>query len=391
MADTVTLSGNYALEPDSNNPSKVDVAQLGGISTSFSGFDQTFTSGACNTFLIGDIIQAIIGDVEPTVRDALQGFLNTVDSNGNTAIAGAIEGALAGVDISGPVGEALNTELDAPFFQVQETTTGITLGSNARFETKIGTGPGECDPPAGAPDLSASYHVSQPFPSFGATAPNGMPYDIGLGISSSGFNQLLRSMVECGLLVATITEIDLFGTGTPVQLTSGVLSAFIPWVGNLGPDLPARIEIAPTIAPLITGAPGPGGELALLKLAQLSLKVFVELDDPNSEIPKSVESAALMLDADVGINLGFDSVSGSLVFELTEPNPSAITVKTVENPSGMELPQVEALLPHIVGSFLPSLAGSLGSFPLPAFLGLSLEVVEVARNGEMLTIYADLE
>jgi hypothetical protein len=57
----------------------------------------------------------------------------------------------------------------------------------------------------------------------------------------------------------------------------------------------------------------------------------------------------------------------------------------------MELPQVEALLPHIVGSFLPSLAGSLGSFPLPAFLGLSLEVVEVARNGEMLTIYADLE
>ena len=391
MADTVTLSGNYALEPDSNNPSKVDVAQLGGISTSFSGFDQTFTSGACNTFLIGDIIQAIIGDVEPTVRDALQGFLNTVDSNGNTAIAGAIEGALAGVDISGPVGEALNTELDAPFFQVQETTTGITLGSNARFETKIGTGPGECDPPAGAPDLSASYHVSQPFPSFGATAPNGMPYDIGLGISSSGFNQLLRSMVECGLLVATITEIDLFGTGTPVQLTSGVLSAFIPWVGNLGPDLPARIEIAPTIAPLITGAPGPGGELALLKLAQLSLKVFVELDDPNSEIPKSVESAALMLDAEVGINLGFDSVSGSLVFELTEPNPSAITVKTVENPSGMELPQVEALLPHIVGSFLPSLAGSLGSFPLPAFLGLSLEVVEVARNGEMLTIYADLE
>ena len=218
-----------------------------------------------------------------------------------------------------------------------------------------------------------------------------MPYDIGLGISSSGFNQLLRSMVECGLLVATITEIDLFGTGTPVQLTSGVLSAFIPWVGNLGPDLPARIEIAPTIAPLITGAPGPGGELALLKLAQLSLKVFVELDDPNSEIPISVESAALMLDADVGINLGFDSVSGSLVFELTEPNPSAITVKTVENPSGMELPQVEALLPHIVGSFLPSLAGSLGSFPLPAFLGLSLEVVEVARNGEMLTIYADLE
>lgn len=388
-ASTVSLNGDYALEPDSAQPTKVDVAQTGNATTTFANFDQTFTSGACDTFLIGDIIQLIIGDVEPMMRNALEDFLNDVDANGNTVIAGALEGALAGVDISGPVGQALNSELDAPFFQVAETSTGITLGSDARFLTNIGTEQGECTPPAGAPDLTASYHVSQPFPSFGVTAPSGAAYDIGLGISSSGFNQLLRSMVECGLLIASITEIDLFNTGTPLPLTAGLLAAFIPSLGYLDANAPASINIAPTIAPLITGAPGPAGELALLKIAQLNLKVIVTITDPTGDVP--LEAADLMLDADVGINLSFDSQSGTLVFELAEPDPSYISAKSVANPLNEDLSSVEALMPHIVASFLPELAGGLGSFPLPSFLGVNLDVIEVARNGEMLTIYADLD
>jgi hypothetical protein len=263
----------------------------------FANFDQTFTSGACDAFLIGDIIQLILGDLEPLVRSSLENFLNTVDGKGNTVIASAIESALAGVDISGPVGEALNANLDAPFFQVVETTQGITLGSDARFVADIGTGPGQCDPPATAPDLSASYHVAQPFPSFGPTSPQGTPYDIGLGISSSGFNQLLKSQIECGLLVATITEIDLFNTGVPQPLTAGLLSTFVPQLANFKPSEPARIELAPTIAPLITGAPGPLGELALLKVAQLNMKVFVTGTLPEDAV--DVEVVEDMLDADV--------------------------------------------------------------------------------------------
>jgi hypothetical protein len=322
------------------------------------------------------------------VVGGLEGFLNSVDGNGNTAIAGAIEGALAGVDVSGPVGQALNSDLDAPFFQVKETSAGITLGSNARFVTNFGTGPGECEPPEGAPDPTASYHVAQPFPSFGSTSPGGVPYEIGLGISSSGFNQLLRSMIECGLLVATITELDLFGTGTPIPLTAGLLSIFIPQLSHLAPDALARMEINPTMAPLITGAPGPMGELALLKIAQLRIKLLVDVDTPDG--PDVLDAADLMLDADVGINLTVDPVAGALVFELVAPDPANISVKSIENPIGADLSDVETLLPQIVGSFLPALAGGLGGFPLPSFLGLSLDVVEIARNGEMLTIYADL-
>lgn len=389
MASAVTLAGDFALEPDALTPSKVDVAQNGGISTMFANFDQTFTSGACDAFLIGDIIQLILGDLEPLVRSSLENFLNTVDGNGNTVIASAIESALAGVDISGPVGEALNANLDAPFFQVVESTQGITLGSDARFVADIGTGPGQCDPPAAAPDLSASYHVAQPFPSFGPTSPQGTPYDIGLGISSSGFNQLLKSQIECGLLVATITEIDLFNTGVPQPLTAGLLSTFVPQLANFKPSEPARIELAPTIAPLITGAPGPLGELALLKVAQLNMKVFVTVTLPEDAV--DVEVVEVMLDADVGLDLGFDAVQGALVFQLAEPDPSFVTAKSVENPIGAELTTLDALLPFVVSSFLPSLAGGLGSFPVPSFLGLELNVLEVARNGEMLTLYADLQ
>ena len=210
-----------------------------------------------------------------------------------------------------------------------------------------------------------------------------------MGISSSGFNQLLRSMVECGLLVATISELDLFGTGTPIPLTSGLLANFIPELGGLAPNSPARIAIKPIMAPLITGAAGPGGELALLKIAQLHLNVLVDVTTESGVVV--LDAAEMMLDADVGIDLTVDEGSGSLVFELAEPSPFNIRVKSVENPIGADLTSVEALLPQIVGSFLPSLAGGLGSFPLPSFLGLSLNVVEVARNGEMLTIYANLD
>jgi len=40
---------------------------------------------------------------------------------------------------------------------------------------------------------------------------------------------------------------------------------------------------------------------------------------------------------------------------------------------------------------LPDLAGSLAGFPLPDFLGLRLDGVEVSRNGDFLSLFANLE
>ena len=67
MTLEINTSSLELLEPDSTIPTRVDVLQLGGVSTMFVNFDQTFASGTYNTFLIGDIIQLIIGNVKPVV------------------------------------------------------------------------------------------------------------------------------------------------------------------------------------------------------------------------------------------------------------------------------------------------------------------------------------
>jgi len=44
------------------------------------------------------------------------------------------------------------------------------------------------------------------------------------------------------------------------------------------------------------------------------------------------------------------------------------------------------LLPTV----LPSLGDGLGAFPLPEFFGLKLNGVDVSRNGQFYTLFADL-
>ena len=47
-------------------------------------------------------------------------------------------------------------------------------------------------------------------------------------------------------------------------------------------------------------------------------------------------------------------------------------------------------LPPLIAVLLPDLASSLASFPLPDFLGLSLDGIEVSCNGDFLSLFADL-
>ena len=48
------------------------------------------------------------------------------------------------------------------------------------------------------------------------------------------------------------------------------------------------------------------------------------------------------------------------------------------------------MLPGVLAFALPSLASQLGEFPLPTFLDLHLQGVDVARQGDFLSIFADL-
>src|SRR4029453_11515462 len=72
------------------------------------------------------------------------------------------------------------------------------------------------------------------------------------------------------------------------------------------------------------------------------------------------------------------------------PGPTDVTIALLDNPLGASETTLQTFLPSLIGSFLPSLASALQSFPLPEFLGLSLSGIEVSRNGQFYSIFADL-
>ena len=384
-ASAMNLTGNYTLEPDASDPTSIDVNLSGATGVSFSGFNTNFTSGLCDAPIIGDIIQSLLPDVQQLALDGITGFVDDPDGAGpqDSPIAAGIQTVLAGISITGPVGEGLGLQLDAPLFAVTEDNDGVTLGSDSRFLVDIGTGPGQCVPPVGAPDFSASYSVSDPFPPFAATTPvSGQPYGLGICISAAGFNQLLRGQTECGLMRSSISEIDLDGPGPgpPLTINSTLLSALVPEFGQLPPATPLRIDIAPTLAPIVTGNTGPGGELTELQIAQLTLDIV----EPG---PETIWLRGAM-DLPIGMDLSFNGQG--LGITLGTVLPQDIVIEIVRNPLGVDEAALANVLPGVITPLIPDLAGALSGFPLPAFFGLELDGVDVSKNGQFLSLFANL-
>ncbi|MEW6270379.1 MAG: DUF4215 domain-containing protein [Thermodesulfobacteriota bacterium] len=382
-ADQAFFFGDYNLSPDGVEAANIDVNQVGALQVSFAGFNEEF-GGACDLPVIGDIIQALLPDVEELTINAIRDFLTDPDGGGpqDGPIADAIETALAGISIAGPIGEGLGVMLETPLFAVNEDNVGITLGSNSRTTSQIGGGPGQCIPPAGAPNLTASLAFNEVFPSFGQNAPvSGQPYDVSIAISAEGFNQLLKAQTECGLLVTSINQLDL-GSG-PLPLTAGLLTFLMPQFAVFPPTTPFRLDIRPTLAPIVTGAAGPGGELTELRVA--NVLAHLVRDDGTEQV-----ALTAAFDAKLGMSLQF--APGALGVVLSPPASEDLTIAIIENPLGVNESTLENdVLPPLVETLIPDLASSLSSFPLPTFFGLELDGVEVSRTGLFLSLYATLE
>ena len=386
-ADSTEILGNYGLQPLASDPSSVDVNLLGSPSVSFSGFNQQFTSGICDAPIIGDIIQLIIGDVQPLVLNGLVSFLSDPDGSGpaDSPLADAFEVALGDISIAGPVGEALQVNLEAPLFDVLEDPAGITLGSDVRVTSSAGTEPGQCQPPTGAPDLAASFHVAEAFPTFGATTPAGnLPFHLGLAISTSAFNQLLKAQTECGLLRIELTEIDI-GFG-PLPLTAGLLSIIIPeFALLLDPGMPLRLVLQPTLAPFLTGNSGPGGEIGEVRIGQYVLEV--------RSLASPTGSALFLrgaIDFRAGLTMTFDDLTGQLQVGIGSVTPADVTVGVLANPIDTNETSLALALPVLIAPVLPSLGDNLGAFPIPGFFGLALEGIEVSRSGAFFSLFTNL-
>jgi hypothetical protein len=371
-ASTTLILGDYALDPSALDAEKVDVSQLGGVSVQFGNFSDSTDCDGFFGFIVEAFIGLLVSDLQNDfVRPGLEDFLDTPDAFGNTPVAGSIESALAAVEIAGPIGAAFGVDLEAPLFMILEDPAGITLGSDARVTSTL--------PDPSAPDLTASYDVDQVFPSFGMTAPNGLPYEMAVCISASAFNQLLRAEVESGLLVSTISAFD-FGFG-PQPITGALLALLLPPFSVLEPTQLLRFEIRPTAAPIFSGEPGPNGELATVHLPHLEL-FLVPVSDPST----------ILLAGSIDVVVGVDASYGvaGLTFDVTPPAAENLTVTLLENPLFVDPATLDAILPALVGLAVPTIAESLGSFPIPDFLGLELSAVDIARAGDYTALYFDL-
>jgi hypothetical protein len=384
-----TIDATFDLEPTVGDESKVDVNLVGAPAVDTGTVGYEFISGICDgdTFLIGDIVDAVAGpQVQALVGEGFATNLGDPDGAGpaDSPIADAIETALGEISIAGSVGEAIQAHLDAPFTLIDETATAIDFRADADFFATPGATPADCPPVPGAPDLPATVDVPGGYPTLGATTPGGHPYGLGLVISASAFNQLLGTMTECGILNQSITEFAL-GGGPPLPITSSLLAALVPEFGTRLPaGTPLRVVLSPTVAPFLTSAPGPNGETAELVLANLEID-FVQ-DTPQG----TVSWLKLAVDAPLGFALAYDPVAGQLAPTVTPPPGSAVVARVVGNAVRTDEPNIEALFPNLFPTFVGGVSDSFGAFPLPSFLGLKLDVLEVARHGNSFVLYATL-
>ena len=184
-------------------------------------------------------------------------------------------------------------------------------------------------------------------------------------------------MTECGILNQEVSQIPFGGTTLPI--TAGVLAALAPeFATKLPPSTPLKIRVKPTVSPFITPSAGPNGEPAELELADLQLE-FIE-----NRSGLEITWLTLAVDTPLGFDLAYDPVAGVLAPTITAAPASSVHARVITNQIELVEPHIEAIFPAC--SRRSSRRSARRSRPsrCPGFLGLHLDVAQVARLGQLL-------
>jgi hypothetical protein len=371
-ARTITIDGNYALQPDAADPHFLDVNLVGTSPTvTLGGVTSDFVGGICSVPGIEQIVGLFMPDVEDMMRTSLTSLLGDPDGSGpnDAPVANAVEGALAKLNIAGDIGNALGIALDSTIQSADEDTAGIGLRATAAF-TSTGVVPG-------APDLTGSVGFGDVLGALPSTSPAGRPFDVAVGASATGFNQLLAAETERGLLNVDVTTLG----GQPLTLKS--LLDLIGAGGLVTEDLPIKIELRPEIAPVVTTNPGPNGATGELKFH--GYKVVVK-----TAVPGDPGALLLGLALDFRTGIGLQLVNGGLGFTFQQPALEDMSATITGNPLRLPEPVILSVFQQLSPQVFASVQDALPSFPLPQFAGLDLSLVEINRVGSGFVLFADL-
>jgi hypothetical protein len=145
------------------------------------------------------------------------------------------------------------------------------------------------------------------------------------------------------------------------------------------------LKIRPTMAPFVTGKTGPGGELADLLIPHLLVDIV-----SNFGTPQETTWLSIAVDAEAGFDLQIDTINNLLTPVFGAPAAEDITAVALENPLGTDEQQLSFTLSLVVGPLIGGLSDAFGGIPLPTLLGLSVQGVEVSKNGQFMSVFLNL-
>jgi hypothetical protein len=361
----VMISGNYELQPLEDG--SIDVNLIGEQVIEVTGEDFMFTGGACDEDPIDDLIEEVAGDFASRFREALEEFLQDPDSDGplDAPVAAAMQAGLADLGFAALLGESFGIMFETSYFSIAEDTDGVAFGSDALATP----------PPPAVSAFPVSYRVDEAFPSLTSTTPvGGAPYDVGLCVSTTSLNQMIKAVVEAGGLSLDLTELDL-GSGA-MPITAATLSVIIPEAASLDPNLPLTLRFRPTVPPILLGAPGPNGELADLHFAGVLVEVVSGLPGP------AVVHLRAALDARAAFDLIFDETGRELRVALTAPRRDDIIVTILDDTLGVDALRLQANVATVLAQFASVISREIGAFELPMLFGLQPRGIEISRAGD---------
>ncbi|MEM8609554.1 MAG: hypothetical protein AAGF92_20800 [Myxococcota bacterium] len=360
------------------------------ISTDEKNLSWGWTSGICDTGFWDWITQDILGvtmdgeisgEVEAVLRTEIGALLNELN------VSGLVDGPLAGLGVA----------MDAPFKEVSVDSQGITLMADLGA-TSV------CEPPPGAPELGASYSevnpADSPFPA-GGIEPG---FNVGASVTTSAANQVLKTQIECGLLMESVEEIDIFSNETLYPTTLGFLSILIGALNDLtkseeaggygmDPLTLVRIDVQPTMAPILVSGGGPNGESLGLKVPQLLIRMIdtgLTSNFPSEGTTPTGRPERLLVEAATDFEMGIDleSYGDEVGFSIGLPPSEAIAATVTGNPFHLDALSVEGVVPGLVNRFVPELLAALDTIPLPELLGEQVFLSDAYTEGEYIGVFA---
>ena len=326
-------------------------ANLTGTQITFSGLNANLSGGLfCE---IGDLLIGFENAIRDGVNDAAQ-----------DALPAAVNDALGGINISGPIGSALNVIIDGSFTSIPEDSNGVTFVLDSNVIPLA--------PVADAPSITQTVApVSVSPPVLDRFVPGtSTPYDLGFCLSDGFVNRALAAFMLQGQFSLSLDEVPLGGSTVP--LTTALLSALLGDASyqTACPNCPVTLVLKPTAAP-VSRAPLPG-ETAGVVLVIPNYRIEVVASNGGTPLP--LLTATLVFE--LGLTL---DVSGGAIAPVAGP-PLVSNVRVTDNPVGAN----PAAFATGVAQFFPlaaqALGGLFGQVPLPEFQGLHLSGVASGYN-----------